>query len=51
MLMIVAVKQPKGVALPEFIPWLPVVALDEPVGNVGGPALADTAATVAALVS
>jgi mRNA-degrading endonuclease toxin of MazEF toxin-antitoxin module len=51
MAMIVAVQQPKGVVLPELIQWLPVAALDEPIGNIGGAALADTTSTVTALVS
>jgi mRNA-degrading endonuclease toxin of MazEF toxin-antitoxin module len=51
MAMIVAVQQPKGVVLPELIQWLPVAALDEPIGNIGGAALAHTTATVTALVS
>jgi mRNA-degrading endonuclease toxin of MazEF toxin-antitoxin module len=51
MAMIVTVQQPEGVVLPELIQWLPVAALDEPIGNIGGPALADTTATVSALVS
>lgn len=49
--MIVAVQQPEGVVLPELVQWLPVAALDEPIGNIGGAAWADTTATVAALVS
>lgn len=51
MAMIVTVQQPKGVVLPELVQWLPVAALDEPIGNIRGAALADTTATVAALVS
>ncbi|ASX03443.1 toxin [Mycobacterium intracellulare] len=51
MAMIVTVQRPKGVVLPELIQWLPVAALDEPMGNIGGAALADTTATVTALVS
>jgi mRNA-degrading endonuclease toxin of MazEF toxin-antitoxin module len=51
MAMIVAVRQPKGVVLPELIQWLPVAALDEPIGNVGRAALADTTSTVTALVT
>lgn len=51
MAMIVTVLQPKGVVLPELIQWLPVAALDEPIGNIGGTALANTTATVTALVS
>lgn len=48
---IVAVQQPKGVALPELVQWLPVAALDEPIGNIGGAALGDTTTIVTALVS
>lgn len=51
MAMIVRVQQPKGVVLPELVQWLPVVALDEPIGNIGAAVLADTTATVTALVS
>lgn len=51
MAMIVAVQHPKGVVLPELVQWLPRAALDEPIGNVGGAALVETAATIAALVS
>jgi hypothetical protein len=51
MAMIIAVQQPKGVVLPELIQWFPVAAFDEPIGNIGGAALADTTSTVTALVS
>lgn len=51
MAMVCVVEQPKGVVLPELIQWLPAAALDEPVGNVGGAALADTTATLTALIS
>jgi mRNA-degrading endonuclease toxin of MazEF toxin-antitoxin module len=51
MAMIVTVQQPQGVVLPELVQWLPIAALDEPIGNIGGAALADTTATVTALVS
>lgn len=50
MALIATVQQPEGVALPELVQWLPVAALDDPIGNIGGAALADTTATVAALV-
>jgi hypothetical protein len=33
------------------VQWLPIAALDEPIGNIGAAALADTTATVTALVS
>jgi hypothetical protein len=51
MAMVVTVQQPKGVVLPELIQWLPIAALDEPIGNIGGAALADTTGPVTALVS
>ncbi|MEY8016719.1 toxin [Mycobacterium servetii] len=51
MVMTVTVQQPKGVVLPELVQWFPRAALDEPIGNVGGALLADTIATVIALVS
>ncbi len=51
MAMVAIVQQPRGVALPELVHWLPVAALDEPIGNIGGAALANTAATVSALIS
>jgi len=49
MAMIVAVQNPKGIVLPELVQWLPLAALDEPIGNIGSAALADTTATVRAL--
>lgn len=51
MAMIVAVQHPKGIVLPELVQWLPLAAIDEPIGNIGSAALADTTATVRALVS
>lgn len=51
MAMVATVQQPKGVALPELVQWLPAAALDEPIGNLGGTALAEISATVTALVS
>jgi mRNA-degrading endonuclease toxin of MazEF toxin-antitoxin module len=51
MAMVVIAQQPKGVVLPELVQWLPRVALDEPIGNIGDAALAETTATVTALVS
>lgn len=51
MAMLVPVQRPQGVVLPELVQWLPVAALDEPIGNVGGAALSDTTALLAALVS
>ena len=49
--MVVAAQRPSGAVLPELVQWLPVAALDEPVGNIGGAALAETTAIVAALIS
>jgi hypothetical protein len=51
MAMVVTVKHPKGVVLPELVQWLPVAALDEPIGNIGGAALGDTTTVVTALIS
>lgn len=51
MAMVVASAQPEGVALPELVQWLPVAALDQPVGNIGVAALRETTAMVAALIS
>ncbi len=51
MAMVVTVQQPEGTVLPELIQWLPIAALAEPIGNIGGAALVETAAIVTALVS
>lgn len=51
MAMIVTAQQPAGVVLPELVQWLPVAALDEPIGNIGGAALADATTIITALVS
>jgi hypothetical protein len=51
MAMVVSVKQPEGAVLPELVQWLPTVALDEPIGNVGAAALRETTTLVAVLVS
>lgn len=51
MAMVVAVKEPDGVALPELIQWLPIAALDDTIGNVGAAALRETAALAAALIA
>ncbi|HEY5844299.1 MAG TPA: toxin [Mycobacterium sp.] len=51
MAMVIAVDQPAGAALPELVQWLPSVALDEPIGNVGQHALSEAATIVAALIS
>jgi hypothetical protein len=51
MAMVVSVSQPDGAVLPELIQWLPTAALDEPIGNVGAPALRETTALVTAFIS
>ncbi|HEX9834575.1 MAG TPA: toxin [Mycobacterium sp.] len=51
MAMVVPVRQPEGVALPELVQWLPTAALDEPIGNIGTRALRDTTTLVTALVT
>lgn len=51
MAMVVVVEQPAGTVLPELVQWLPVSALDEPIGNIGDAALHETTAIVTALVS
>jgi hypothetical protein len=50
MAMVVAVRQPEGTVLPELVQWLPIAALAEPIGNIGGTALTETVAIVTALV-
>jgi hypothetical protein len=49
--MVVTVQKPEGTVLPEPIQWLPIAALAEPIGNIGGAALGETAAILTALVS
>lgn len=51
MAMVVTVEQPNGAVLPELVQWLPVAALDEPIGNVGAAALRETTMLVTALIS
>lgn len=51
MAMVVAVDRPAGVVLPELVQWLPVSALDQPIGNIGPAALRDSCAMVSALLS
>lgn len=51
MAMVVSVKQPDGVVLPELVQWLPIAALDAPIGNVGAEALLEAAGLAAALIS
>lgn len=51
MAMVVTVSQPEGVVLPELVHWLPLAALDEPIGNIGGAALRETTTILTALVS
>lgn len=51
MAMVVTVQDPEGAVLPELVQWLPVAALDEPIGNIGEAALSKTTTIIAALVS
>ena len=51
MAMVVDVRQPAGVVLPELVQWLPAVALDQPIGNIGSTALREATAIVGALIS
>lgn len=51
MAMVVPVKQPDGVVLPELVQWLPAAALDGPIGNVGAAALRETTTLIANLIS
>ena len=51
MAMVVAVEQPEGTLLPELVQWLPIAALDEPIGAIGAAALRDTVAMVTALIT
>jgi hypothetical protein len=51
MAMVVPVRQPAGVVLPELVQWLPRTALDEPIGNIGVTALHETTALMTALVT
>jgi hypothetical protein len=51
MAMVVTVQDPEGAALPELVQWLPVAALDEPIGNIGDAAVSDTTRIISALVS
>ncbi|GAB90154.1 hypothetical protein GORHZ_085_00210 [Gordonia rhizosphera NBRC 16068] len=49
--MAVAVGEPEGVALPELVQWLPVTALDDPIGNVGAAALHQSVGLMTALIT
>jgi hypothetical protein len=51
MAMVVTVQDPEGAALPELVQWLPVAALDEPIGNIGDAAVSNTTRIISALVS
>ena len=41
----------EGTLLPELVQWLPIAALDEPIGAIGAAALRDTVAMVTALIT
>ena len=49
--MVVAVRRPDGVVLPELVQWLPSAALDTPIGNIGAPALHEAVTLMTALCS
>ena len=51
MAMVVGVRHPEGVVLPELVQWLPASALDQSIGNIGGAALREVTAIVGALIS
>lgn len=51
MAMVVAVEQPTGTLLPELVQWLPLAALDEPIGTIDAAALHEATAIVTALIS
>ncbi len=51
MALVVSVNQPGGVVLPELIQWLPRVALDEPIGNVGATVLQEITTLITAFIS
>lgn len=51
MAMVVVVEQPEGTLLPELVQWLPLAALDKPIGAIGAAALRQTAAIVTPLIS
>ncbi|MXP20235.1 toxin [Gordonia sp. HNM0687] len=51
MAMVVAVGEPEGVALPELVQWLPVTALDDPIGNIGAEALRQAVGLMTALIT
>lgn len=51
MAMVVAVEQPKGTLLPELVQWLPLAALDDPMGSIGATALREAATIVTALIT
>lgn len=51
MAMVVAVEQPAGTLLPELVQWLPVAALDDPIGAVGANELREASMIVTALIS
>lgn len=50
MAMVVSTQQPTSVVLPELVQWLPIVALDDPIGNIGETALRRTTTMVGALI-
>lgn len=51
MAMVVPVPNPFGLTLPELVQWLPIAALDDPIGNIGPDALQTTVSLMTALVT
>jgi hypothetical protein len=50
MALVVGIDDPPGTMLIEFVQWLPVTALGDPIGNVGLNALRQASAIVTALI-
>ena len=50
MALVVGIDDPSGTMLIELVQWLPVTALGDPIGNVGGNALRRASAIVTALI-
>jgi hypothetical protein len=51
MALVVPVADPSGTLLPELIQWLPVAAVDDPIGNVGPEALRAAGSIATALIT
>jgi mRNA-degrading endonuclease toxin of MazEF toxin-antitoxin module len=51
MAMVVSIDRPPGTLLPELVQWLPISALDEPIGTISPHALRQATSFVTALIS